>query len=115
MPEKLRMGISKWRDVILLLGIFGGLSATIALGNRSFGQVETSILYLDRNQKGVLEKLEEQGKINAKTIATLDKIELRQTASEERMKEFQISTDVEIMKLLKKNNLFPERWNTAKK
>jgi hypothetical protein len=109
------MGISKWRDVIVLLSVFSGLAVTIAVSNRSFGQLETSIVFLDRNQKIVIEKLEEQGKINAKTVATLDKIETRQTAAEQRLLEYQASTDIEIMKLLKKNNLFPERWNTPKK
>ncbi|MFA5382796.1 MAG: hypothetical protein WC356_06525 [Candidatus Micrarchaeia archaeon] len=120
MGEKLRLRISKWRDVLVVFGIYGALVMMLLKSNETLGEITATNTYLVEgrkenatNIKGIDAKVDTLSIAMTKMVITLDKLEQRQTLSEERQtiaKQEQAITDIEIIRLLKINNLQPYNW-----
>jgi hypothetical protein len=120
MGEKIRTTANKWKNVIIVLGVYGTLIGFLLQNSRTLGEVTATNNFLMEgkkenaaNIKGIDSKVDTMSIVMTKVVATLDNLEKRQTISEQRLTDAEqnrATTDIEIIRLLKINNLQPYKW-----
>jgi hypothetical protein len=113
MGERFRLKITKWRDLLVVFGIYAALVLMLLKNNETLGEVTATNVFLakgrETNEAGIKAldaRIDTQSIVMVRVVNALDKLEKRQAQSEEN----QLNTDVEIIRLLKLNNLLPYRW-----
>ena len=120
MGEKIRLSVSKWKNILIVLGVYTTLIGFLLQNNKTLGEVTATNNFLIEGRKEnasdikcIDTKVDTLTIAMTKVVVTLDKLEQRQTLSEQRQtaaEQNQAITDIEIIRLLKAGNLEPYKW-----